>query len=728
MEEIVPGFSLKKAEVEKEDGVLVFEIKGSGDGKKFEMKVTEDGGVLESEIEDEEDDDSEDDMVELPQAVADAIAAEFPDLVIRESELEDGVYEVEGTENGKEIEIKVRPDGTVVNIEIDGQEVGDDGDEGDDSNDEGSGDDDSEDDMVELPQAVADAIAAEFPDLVIRESELEDGVYEVEGTENGKEIEIKVRPDGTVLKIEIDGQEVGDGNDGEDDTSGSNDGSGSGDGEDPTDEGDNDSNDDSESPPAGDPSLPEAVIKALDELAPGLRITELESEFKNDRILYKIHGYVNGAEAEIKIFGDGTVVKSEIQDEEERNDTHINPDSVPQAVFDTLETTVPGLTVREIEFNGRYYEVEGTVEGKEVELKILADGTLLKFEVEGDDDDGEKERHDHLTVDDLPEAVRTALSGAAPDIEISEIELESSDGGEIYEIEGTENGKRVELKIAADGTILKFEMDSDGDGLGDADESDVGSDPDDPDSDDDAFPDGFESENGADPLDPNAQPQILNVSLMRDAVPAKVKLEILTFDGKEFDLEHCPDGIHWEDLGVTILGDGAVHHVTIPVDGFEACGFFRVNLKELGERSSPTGSGQSPGDGEKPSTEGKKCEMPDTLEGIVIDLGDYDDDEDDDHHHIMFDKGGTGREIETDGHEIEFTPFTYTVKEKSDCVMEVTVTFPGESEDHVIIYEIQFCEEGKGILTRKNPDDGGLVHRSFTYHQDSDEPEDADQV
>jgi hypothetical protein len=46
------------------------------------------------------------------------------------------------------------------------------------------------------------------------------------------------------------------------------------------------------------------------------------------------------------------------------------------------------------------------------------------------------------------------------------------------------------------------DADSDGDGLNDADEEEIGTDPEDPDSDDDGLLDGAEVDNGLDPLDP----------------------------------------------------------------------------------------------------------------------------------------------------------------------------------------------------------------------------------
>ncbi|HET6202919.1 MAG TPA: PepSY domain-containing protein [Planctomycetota bacterium] len=57
----VPGLVLTEAEIEVEDGVTVYSLEGTADGKEYEVEVASDGRVLEVEAEDDEDDDGEDD-------------------------------------------------------------------------------------------------------------------------------------------------------------------------------------------------------------------------------------------------------------------------------------------------------------------------------------------------------------------------------------------------------------------------------------------------------------------------------------------------------------------------------------------------------------------------------------------------------------------------------------------------------------------------------------------
>jgi len=55
----VEGINIEEAEVEEEDGVLVYELEGTAQGKEYEIELTADGKVL--EVEQEDDDDDEDD-------------------------------------------------------------------------------------------------------------------------------------------------------------------------------------------------------------------------------------------------------------------------------------------------------------------------------------------------------------------------------------------------------------------------------------------------------------------------------------------------------------------------------------------------------------------------------------------------------------------------------------------------------------------------------------------
>jgi len=52
----VEGITLTEAEVEEEDGLMVYELEGTANGIEYEIEVTADGRVLEVEQEDKDDD------------------------------------------------------------------------------------------------------------------------------------------------------------------------------------------------------------------------------------------------------------------------------------------------------------------------------------------------------------------------------------------------------------------------------------------------------------------------------------------------------------------------------------------------------------------------------------------------------------------------------------------------------------------------------------------------
>ena len=81
--------------------------------------------------------------------------------------------------------------------------------------------------------------------------------------------------------------------------------------------------------------------------------------------------------------------------------------------------------------------------------------------------EGEQERE--VTIDEVPAAVRDTILAEAGDNKIEEIEEETENGVVTYEAEWHEGGKEVEIKVAADGTLLKKEIDDDDD---DADDDD----------------------------------------------------------------------------------------------------------------------------------------------------------------------------------------------------------------------------------------------------------------
>lgn len=68
-------------------------------------------------------------------------------------------------------------------------------------------------------------------------------------------------------------------------------------------------------------------------------------------------------------------------------------DEVPDAVLQAALDAVPGFVAEEaafeIEDGEALYELEGEVDGEEIEIEITEDGTVVEIESDDDDDDDE---------------------------------------------------------------------------------------------------------------------------------------------------------------------------------------------------------------------------------------------------------------------------------------------------------------------------------------------------
>jgi len=151
------------------------------------------------------------------------------------------------------------------------------------------------------------------------------------------------------------------------------------------------------------------------------------------------------------------------------NESDVSIEQVPPSVRAALLAQAQGGAIKEIEMeneNGQaVYEAEVTIDGKEVEVKVAADGTLLGKEAddgdEGDDadDEEEDEGEEQMSFAEVPGAVQTTIENAAAGAEIKEIEKENEDGRDVYSADMILDGHEVEIKVAPDGTLLGKEVD-----------------------------------------------------------------------------------------------------------------------------------------------------------------------------------------------------------------------------------------------------------------------------
>ena len=107
------GGTIEKITCEKKEGKHFYKVEYKKDARKFELQVDDDGKVLETE--------EILAMEDLPPVVQDTVKAESAGGKIKELSLEteEGktFYEVEFEKNGKEHEVKISRDGTVLERE-----------------------------------------------------------------------------------------------------------------------------------------------------------------------------------------------------------------------------------------------------------------------------------------------------------------------------------------------------------------------------------------------------------------------------------------------------------------------------------------------------------------------------------------------------------------------------------------------------------------------------------
>ena len=158
--------------------------------------------------------------------------------------------------------------------------------------------------------------------------------------------------------------------------------------------------------------------------------------------------------------------------EEKKDDDEkkLTIDQVPAAVKATILKEAGKNEIKEIEEEiedgQRVYGAEWVADGKEVDIKVAPDGTLLKKEVEEDkdadkEDKDEEDDDEKVTIDQVPAAVKATILKEAGENKIEEIEAEKEDGKTVYEAKWHVGGKEIEIKVGPDGTLLKKEVEED---------------------------------------------------------------------------------------------------------------------------------------------------------------------------------------------------------------------------------------------------------------------------
>ncbi len=90
-----------------------------------------------------------------------------------------------------------------------------------------------------------------------------------------------------------------------------------------------------------------------------------------------------------------------------------------------------------------------------------------------------------IPLSEVPPEILAAAQDTLPGIVFTEAEVEKTDKGLVYELEGTVDGKEFEIEISADGEVLEIESEDDDGDSDDEDEDEDDKDEDEEDEDED---------------------------------------------------------------------------------------------------------------------------------------------------------------------------------------------------------------------------------------------------
>lgn len=135
------------------------------------------------------------------------------------------------------------------------------------------------------------------------------------------------------------------------------------------------------------------------------------------------------------------------------------------AVQKTFKREANGATINEvdkdIEHGKTIFEVDVKIEGKNYEIKVAEDGTLLEKVLDEREEDEQEEVK--VKLSDCPAAVQKTLKREANGASIETVDKETEDGKTLYEVDVKIDGKNYEINVAENGTLISKALDEEED-------------------------------------------------------------------------------------------------------------------------------------------------------------------------------------------------------------------------------------------------------------------------
>lgn len=402
-------------------------------------------------------------LAQLPKAAQDAIRSHVGTAKVDEIDQQTiagkTVYEVEYEANGRVAEFLVAADGSLVNDARYGAGAG--------STVPGTaGLASGKVQFSELPRAVQRTVksqvgAAEVEDI---DRNVRDGktTYEVAFKKNGVNTELLIAEDGSLLNTSTTSGPEGN-------TVNAN------------------------APLSGGSKValsevPDAARRSITREAGTAQVEDIDKGMLNGRIVYEAAFKRNGVHTELRVTEDGTVLSGG-QPRASATPATTSPaplngagkvalSEVPEAARKVIQREAGSATVEDIDkgtLNGRtVYEAAFKRNGVHTEVRVAEDGTLLSGGSPVIKESAGAARPDappapvatptpvvvanesrKVQFYELPAAVQKAVRDQAGSAEIEDIDKETRNGKTVYEAAFKKDGKNIELRVNADGSLAK---------------------------------------------------------------------------------------------------------------------------------------------------------------------------------------------------------------------------------------------------------------------------------
>lgn len=144
---------------------------------------------------------------------------------------------------------------------------------------------------------------------------------------------------------------------------------------------------------------------------------------------------------------------------EEANEVVLKFSDCPEAVRKTLTREARGAKIETVDLEAEdgtvLFEADVVIDGKNYEILVAANGTLVAKKLDEEDEADEVE----VKLADCPEAVRKTLTREADGAKIDKVDKFSKEGRWLFETDVKIDGKNYEIIVTEQGLLLSKRVD-----------------------------------------------------------------------------------------------------------------------------------------------------------------------------------------------------------------------------------------------------------------------------